>query len=145
MVRRHEFGPEGHAYVRRYLESGAGFGKRLGGLLLEHHDAERGLVWAFVRLDSPPEKLVNFETGGLLPKLDPAWKEQANAWLRDRLVEGGGERALLVEHPYAKPTDGWLEKDPDRLAVFCGDDVYEYYSAEDGELTGWLGGGTWGP
>ena len=78
MVRRHQFGPEGHAYVRRYLESGARFEKRLGALLLDHHDVDGGSVWAFVRADSPPEKLAAFETGRLFPKGDPDWATQAD-------------------------------------------------------------------
>jgi hypothetical protein len=145
MARRHEFGPEGHEYVRRYLESGADFGKRLGALLLEHHDVERGTVWAFARVDGAAEKLAEFETGGVFPKRDPHWNKQADAWLRERAADGARERVPLVEHPYAKPTDGWLQRNPDSPAVFCGDDVYEYYSAEDDELVGRLGGATWGP
>ena len=143
MVRRHQFGPEGHAYVRRYLESGARFEKRLGALLLDHHDVDGGSVWAFVRADSPPEKLAAHETGRLFPKGDPDWATQADRWLRESL--SGDDRVLLIEHPYAKPTDGWLRNNADRRVLVCGDDLYECYLAEDGELVGWLGGATWEP
>jgi len=60
---RHEFGPEGIAYLRTYLASNDGFGKRLG-RLLGGRNLDAGTTWAFVPAGSSRQKRVDFQQGG---------------------------------------------------------------------------------
>jgi hypothetical protein len=148
MLARHEFGPEGTAYVRSYLESNESMGKRLGRMLLAHHDLDQGIAWAFVPVDSPLDDRTAFEEGGLSPASAPTWEERVAGWLLQELSQQSATAGvLLVEGAYERRTDGWLEKRPDDPVVFCGDDVYYYETADAGpdQVQRWLGGATWEP
>ncbi len=148
MLIRHEFGPEGAAYVRSYLESNESMGKRVGRLLLAHHDIDSGITWAFVPVDSPLDRRTAFEEGGLSPASTPSWEEHVAGWLLHQLRQQSPmARVLLVEGAYQRRTDGWLQKRPDDPAVFCSDDVYRYETAETapGDVHRWLGGAAWRP
>jgi hypothetical protein len=148
MLARHEFGPEGVAYLRSYLEANEAFGKRLGRLLLTHHDIERGTAWAFVPVDSPAESWTDFESGGLFRKVDPTWDEQVGGWLLAEVGQSSPRpRIVCVEDALARRQDGWLERNSEHRAFFCGDEVYSYETSDtpSADLTRRLGGATWRP
>ncbi len=142
---RHEFGPEGAAYIRSYLESNHRFGKRLG-RLLARRGPEAGTTWAFVPSDSSLHKRRAFEDGGLFPDPgeevefaggvlrrvhDPAEEPQIVAWLSDLMVEDSrSNRVLCVDDAHLRRSDFRL-LDSQRRVFFCGDDVYEYALAGD--------------
>lgn len=145
---RHEFGPEGTAYVRSYLESNEAFGKKLGRLLVTHHDLDQGTAWAFVPAESPMDRRTAFEYGGLRPASVPNSEERVGGWLLQQLRRhGAAARVLLVEGANELRTDPWLKNRPDDPVVFCGDDVYFYEpaGAAPPDLKRWIGGATWRP
>lgn len=157
---RHEFGPEGPAYLRSYLQSNEGFGKRLGRLLLERHEIESGTTWALVPANATPDSLVNFESGifppaGPAEKVDvgymvPVFDASSNDAMRDALdgllaKPSARPSLLVVESALARRTDGWDQ--PERQVFFCGDDVYDYALTKDPEAeVSWVpSGATWTP
>jgi hypothetical protein len=137
MLVRHQFGPEGAAYIRSYLASNDRFGTRLG-RLLARREIEAGTVSAFVPAESSAAQRVNFEAGGLFSRRsrecaeDPSPKARAIAWLSLLLGEGGpSPRILCIED--ARTRRAAVEtKLPHVKFFFCGDDVYWY--AMDGAL-----------
>lgn len=115
---RHDFGPEGTAYVRSYLRSNEAFGKRLG-RLLARRDLEAGTTWALVPADSSPQQRlrlkaglfpdagppVALEHGYLTPKFDPSSHAQFRRALGDLLsLPSGSPRLLCVEWAYGERT-----------------------------------------
>src|SRR4051794_15925864 len=109
MLARHEFGPEGVEYVRAYLAANEEFGKRLGRLLLSHHNIDEAIAWAFVPADTPVERRTAFETGGLFPKRDREWDEVVGNWLHSQVgAPTERPRLLCVEDAYSRRQDGWL-------------------------------------
>ncbi len=134
--------------MRSYLESNQAFGKKLGRLLVAHHDLDRGTAWAFVPGDSPMDRRTAFEEGGLRPASEPDLEQRVGGWLLHQLRQpDAAARVLIVEGAHELRTDPWLENSPDDPVVFCGDDVYFYGTAESApsDLVRWLGGATWRP
>ena len=154
---RHEFGGDGVAYLRSYLQSNGAFGKRLGPLLARR-DLEAGKTWALVPDDSPPHQRTDFESGlfpdasppmrvkqgYLVQKFDASAHPQVRQAVADLLSKPGPlPRLLCVEWAYARRTAPW----PDQEIFFCGDDVYGYQGADPAfEGVEWVpGGATWEP
>lgn len=162
MLIRHDFGPEGVAYVRSYLERNDRFGRRLGSLLAGR-DIEAGTTWAFVPAASSPRWRVDFEHGGLFPHrgppvqsedgvlvpvFDPSLDPQITAGVAGLFSRpSASPRLLCVEQAYARRTDPWLAERPDEDVFFYGDDVYAYATADAPieQATRLLGGATWQP
>ena len=119
---RHEYGPEGAAYVRTQLEWNAGskpLGEQLG-----KRDLEGGRTWAFVPDEWPPATRVDFERGPDLPHGDPAAD-----WAADLTRRAG---LFCFEKPHASRTDPWLERARAGSAYFfCEDHVYGFARAAD--------------
>jgi hypothetical protein len=145
---RHQFGSEGHAYLRSYLEANEAFGKRLGRLLLTHHDIDRGRMWAFVPADSLPEHRTDFARGGLLREVDSSLDEVVGDWLLAELRRPSpAPRIVCVEGALERRTDGWLTKHPEYRVFFCGEDPDTYETTESPlpDLDRWCGGADWRP
>jgi len=151
MVVRHNFGPEGHAYVRSYLEANGAYGKLLGRLLLAAHQIDNGDVWAFVPAELPEERrtpLTDFEDGYIYP--DPgrqsARQESNDGWLLEARNRVPGSWLLCVEDAFGKPSDPFVAKRSDPM-FFCGDSVYWYETADevDARTRIELGGAVWEP
>lgn len=150
MLVHHDFGTEGLAYVRRYLEANRGFGKLLGAALLRSQGIDEGLVWAFVPAEPRPERrapLDDFESGGLYPTRDPAWADQFGLWLDEVRGDGQGSSIICVEGALHRPSDQFLDSQPEIPVFFCGESVYFYETGNvpAEQVRRWLGGATWKP
>jgi hypothetical protein len=151
MVARHDFGPEGRAYVRSYLEANAAHGKLLGALLLAAHQIDEGDVWAFVPAQLPQERqtpLTDFEDGYIYPDPESRSARQASndGWLREVCKRAHGSWLLCVEDAFGRPSDPFVAKRNDPM-FFCGDSVYWYETADeaDARTRTELGGALWEP
>lgn len=152
MVVRHDFGAEGVAYVRSYLEANRGYGKLLGALLLSTCDIEPGVAWAFIPEKLPRERrspLRDFEDGYLYFQSGRRvpWRDQFSDWLSEACDKQPDPWLVCVEHAMARPSDPWLEARPQEQAFFCGDSVFLYETAESPNVLGknLLGGAIWDP
>lgn len=155
---RHDFGPEGSAYVLTYLRASG----RLGPLLRQR-DIESGATWALVPSASPPDQRADFAHGGLFPapgppipapqgvlapKFDPSSDPQITSALSRLLSRSHAtQRLLCVELAYARRTDPHVAACPSGQMFVCGDDVYAYATAANpmAPIARRLGGATWQP
>lgn len=148
----HEFGPEGVAYLREYLDANDGFGKRLGRLLLNTRAFEAGTTSAFVPSESSLQQRVNFHHGGLFPgagRGEPYRRSAVEAfeiWLRDLMGSPGSPpRLLCVEDSLGRRSDAMLDQPSERTLFFCGDAAYWYATRPEGVAKIPIGGATWTP
>jgi hypothetical protein len=144
-----DLGDRGRSYVRSYLESNEAFGKRFGRLVLDNVPIADSVVGVFAPDDHQPERLMEFERGGVFPTRAPDWEQKAGGRLRELLAPDGDHAAgLWIEDALAKPTDGWIANRPeDETMVFCGDSVIHYADGDSdpGRLLKLCSGATWNP
>jgi hypothetical protein len=158
---RHEFGAEGAAYVRSYLQANERFNKRLG-RLLARRDIASGTTWGLVPSEAPPDRRSAFddslfppstppikvERGFMVANFVPAESPQIREAVRALLEKPGGTALLVIEHAFSFRSDFKLPPDQSAHQVFfCGDDVYEYALADSplDEAIRMLGGAIWRP
>jgi hypothetical protein len=147
MLVRHDLGEEAKDYVRSYLEANGAFGKLLGPLLLQAHEIDGGVAWAFVPNPLPPERvapLTNFEDGPLYKHA--AWRKRVDTWLDDTREAAPGSWLLCVEDGLGKPSDPFVAKRNDPK-FFCRDSIYWFETADEAEdrTRIELGGAVWEP
>lgn len=102
-------GADGIAYLRRYLEANAAFGKQLGKVLLDNLDFSQGEAWAFVPDPIPDDRkvdLADFETGGLFRRLGQQWRQEVMGWISGKV--GAEPHVLCVEDGLARPSDPFV-------------------------------------
>lgn len=145
---RHQYGPEGYAYVRSYLKSNEGFGGRLG-TLLGRRNIEAGIVWALVPAGSALADRLDFEQGA--PFLGQGShgcpKAQLDEWVRSVLAARSVTPVFCMEDALARRTDGGLERLLTQMeAFFCGERVYWFATAASSPTAALLRwGATWDP
>ena len=151
MVVRHEFGPEGAAYVRSYLEANGAFGKLLGPLLLAALQIDQGIVWASLPAELPGERTsppTDFQTGGIYADREEASTARAtdDAWLRETLDGQPDTWLLCVEDGLARPSDPYQARSEEPV-FYCADSVYLFWTAAspDRPTSDVFGGATWNP
>lgn len=124
---RHEFGPDGVAYLREYLDSSEGFGKRLGPLL-KTRELDAGTITAFVPSHSTLQQRMDFGRGGLFTEAgdgETSGTPALQQWIRDMFASPGSPpRLLCVEDALGRRTDAMPATSSSRARYFCGDDVY---------------------
>jgi hypothetical protein len=125
---RHIFGPEGAAYVRRYLEANRDYptpsgGCHIGGRLLAHHAIDRGVVWSAIPDTASPEYIEHFESGGVFHR-SGLWKRDGlRPWLTRRLSDPGA--VVAAEDVIGRKADVFTQR-PDLCVFFCGEGLYRF-------------------
>lgn len=139
-------GRDGIAYVGRYLEANAAFGKQLGSLLLDRFALEQGSAWAFVPDPLPGDRKVNladFETGGLFRGHGHQWRQEVMAWISGKV--GTESHVLCVEDGLARPADPFLAS-LGGWRFFCEESVIECVTLPTEEdISDRFRGATWNP
>jgi hypothetical protein len=139
-------GGDGIAYVNRYLEANAAFGKQLGRLLLDRLALEQGSAWAFVPDPLPDDRkvdLADFETGGLLRRHGQQWRQKVMAWISGKV--GTEPHVLFVEDGLARPSDPFVAS-LDGWRLFCQESVIECVELPTEEdISDRFSGATWNP
>lgn len=139
-------GADGIAYLRRYLEANAAFGKQLGKVLLDNLDFSQGEAWAFVPDPIPDDRkvdLADFETGGLFRRHGQQWRQEVMGWISGKV--GAEPHVLCVEDGLARPSDPFVAS-LDGWRFFSQESVIECIELPTQEdVSDRFGGATWDP
>jgi hypothetical protein len=113
------------AFAREQLSAGKGLARACEPLLADVRPK------AYLPAAMPAERIYAFRTGGIncADSSDEALPAEALwGFLRS---PGGGQRLLVFEDPYARPTDGFITSGRAYTAVaFHGEDVYQIIPVE---------------
>jgi hypothetical protein len=109
------------ASARAWVKDSLRQGRQISAAVLAAEPVERGRFRAFVQVGTPPSKVERYRTGGVVRRQSVT--DMLGGVLDDLAPRGA--RCVLIEDPFAKRSDPWLERFDD-IVAFIGDDVLSW-------------------